>query len=62
MDPKKVTEKRGKEKTKKRVFLSVQTKQEMIEKHEKGMRLVDLSKEYGRNASTITTLLKLKEV
>ena len=62
MDPKKVTEKRGKEKTKKRVFLSVQTKLEIIEKHEKGMCLVDLSKEYGCNASTITTLLKLKEV
>ena len=59
MDPKKVTEKRGKEKN---FFLSLQTKQEIIEKHEKGMRLVDLSKEYGRNASTITTLLKLKEV
>ena len=58
MDPKKVTEKRGKEKS----FLSVQTKQEIIEKHEKGMCLVDLAKEYGRNASTITTLLKQKGV
>ncbi|XP_068180499.1 tigger transposable element-derived protein 1-like isoform X2 [Antennarius striatus] len=61
MDPKKVTEKRGKEKKKKRVFLSIQTKQEIIEKHEKGMRLVDLAKLYGRNVSTISTFLRQKE-
>ncbi|XP_068173267.1 tigger transposable element-derived protein 2-like [Antennarius striatus] len=61
MSPKKVTEKRRKEKRKKRVVLSIETKQEIIEKHEKGMRLVDLAKEYGRNVSTISTFLKQKE-
>eukprot|EP00066_Takifugu_rubripes_P017575 XP_011606841.1 PREDICTED: PHD finger protein 11 isoform X4 [Takifugu rubripes] len=63
MDPRKVVEKSEKEeKKKRRAFLSIQTKQEIIEKHERGMRLVDLAKEYGRNASTICSVLKQKEV
>ena len=59
MGPKKVTEKSGEKK--KRALLSIQTKQEMIEKYERGMRLSDIAKEYGRNPSTIGTLLKQKE-
>ena len=59
MGPKKVMEKSGEKK--KRVVLSIQTKQEIIEKYEKGMRLVDLTKEYGRNPSTIGMILKQKE-
>lgn len=54
------SEKDEEEKKKKRGFLSIQTKQEIIEKHEKGIRLVDLAKEYGRNISTIATVLKQK--
>ena len=60
MAPKKVTEKSGEKK--KRALLSIETKQEIIEKYERGMRLSDLAKEYGRNPSTIGTILKQKEV
>ncbi|KAH0619145.1 hypothetical protein JD844_018846 [Phrynosoma platyrhinos] len=40
---------------------TVKTKQEIIEKYERGMRLVDIAKEYGRNPSTISAILKHKE-
>lgn len=59
MSPKKVIDKSGEKKT--RQVLSIETKQEIIEKYEKGIRLVDLAKQYGRNPSTIGTILKQKE-
>ena len=59
MSPKKVIDKSGEKKT--RQVLSIETKQEIIEKYEKGIRLVDLAKQYGRNPSTIRTILKQKE-
>ncbi|BFZ12502.1 hypothetical protein BsWGS_15541 [Bradybaena similaris] len=59
MSPKKVMEKSAEKK--KRVVLSIETKQEIINKYEKGIRLVDLAKEYGHNPSTIGTILKQKE-
>ena len=52
-------DKSGEKKT--RQVLSIETKQEIIEKYEKGIRLVDLAKQYGRNPSTIGTILKQKE-
>lgn len=61
MDPKKAMKKSGQGEKKKRVFLAIQTKQEIIERYEKGMRLIDLAKEYGRNISTIGTIIKQKE-
>uniref|UniRef100_UPI0010A075E3 tigger transposable element-derived protein 1-like n=1 Tax=Podarcis muralis TaxID=64176 RepID=UPI0010A075E3 len=36
-------------------------KKEIIRKHDGGMRVTDLSKEYGRNPSTIGTILKMRE-
>ncbi|BFZ15078.1 hypothetical protein BsWGS_18117 [Bradybaena similaris] len=59
MSPKKVMEKSAEKK--KRVVLSIETKQEIINKYEKGIRLVDLAKEYGRNPSPIGTILKQME-
>ncbi|BFZ13884.1 hypothetical protein BsWGS_16923 [Bradybaena similaris] len=59
MSPKKVMEKSAEKK--KRVVLSIETKQEIINKYEKGIRLVDLAIEYGRNPSTIGTILKQKK-
>lgn len=59
MGPNKVMEKSGEKKV--RIGLTIEMKQEIIEKYEKGMRLIDLAKEYGRNPSTIGTLLKQKE-
>ena len=59
MSPKNVMEKSAEKK--KRVVFSIETKKEIINKYEKGIRLVDLAKEYGRNPSTIGTILKQKE-
>ncbi|XP_068613843.1 tigger transposable element-derived protein 1-like [Brachionichthys hirsutus] len=49
------------EKKRKRLILAIETKKEIIERYEKGMRLSDLAKEYGRNISTIGTIIKQKE-
>ena len=59
MGPKKVIPSGGDKK--KRSVLSIETKQEIISKHERGIRIIDLAKEYGRNPSTIATLLKQKD-
>ncbi|XP_068203761.1 putative CENPB DNA-binding domain-containing protein 1 [Palaemon carinicauda] len=42
----------------KKVMLSLELKQEIAEKHECGMRVSDLAKQYGRNMSTISTIIK----
>ena len=39
----------------------MEIKQEIIDKHDRGSKVRDLAKEYGRNTSTICTLLKQKE-
>ncbi|CAH2248880.1 tigger transposable element-derived 1-like [Pelobates cultripes] len=59
MAPKKAAE-AGKRKRKKEMIL-LEDKKEIIRQHEGGMRLTDLAKEYGRSASTIGTILKMKE-
>ncbi|GFS71087.1 hypothetical protein NPIL_144061 [Nephila pilipes] len=33
----------------------------IIAKHERGVRIIDLADEYGRNPSTISTIIKQKE-
>ncbi|XP_053129291.1 tigger transposable element-derived protein 1-like [Hemicordylus capensis] len=45
----------------KRELILLEVKQDIIRKHEQGMRVVDLAREYGRSASTIVTILKDKE-
>ncbi|XP_068237177.1 putative CENPB DNA-binding domain-containing protein 1 [Palaemon carinicauda] len=47
------------EKNKKSMF-SLELKQEIPEKHERGVRVSNLAKQYGRNMSTISTILKQK--
>ncbi|XP_068246532.1 putative CENPB DNA-binding domain-containing protein 1 [Palaemon carinicauda] len=41
-------------------MLSLEVKQEIIEKHEHGVRVSDLAKQYGRNMSTISMITKQK--
>ncbi|XP_034989663.1 tigger transposable element-derived protein 1-like [Zootoca vivipara] len=56
MGPKQAAaEKRTKEK------ITVVMKKEIIRKHDDGMRVTDLAREYGRNTSTIGTILKMRE-
>ncbi|XP_063307083.1 tigger transposable element-derived protein 1-like isoform X3 [Pelobates fuscus] len=57
MAPKKAAE-AGK---RKKEMILLEVKKEIIRKHEGGMRLTDLAKEYGRSASTIATILKMKK-
>ncbi|XP_067947109.1 tigger transposable element-derived protein 1-like [Watersipora subatra] len=46
----------------KKTMLSLELKLEIIKKRERGVRVSDLAKQYGRNISTISTILKQKEV
>ncbi|GFU02620.1 HTH CENPB-type domain-containing protein [Nephila pilipes] len=57
MDRKKVCEKSSAKKK----MRSIELKLEIIEKHEQGVRVVDLSRQYGRSTSMICTVLKQKE-
>ncbi|GFT59872.1 HTH CENPB-type domain-containing protein [Nephila pilipes] len=59
MDPK-VKDKTG-EKKKSKKIISMEAKHEIIAKHERGVRIIDLANEYGRNPSTISTIIKQKE-
>ena len=59
MDPK-VKDKAG-EKKKPKKMISMEVKHEIIAKHERGVRIIDLANEYGRNPSTISTIIKQKE-
>ncbi|CAH2248484.1 tigger transposable element-derived 1-like [Pelobates cultripes] len=45
----------------KKEMILLKVKKEIIRKHEGRMRLTDLAKEYGRSASTIATILNMKE-
>ncbi|XP_068247835.1 tigger transposable element-derived protein 1-like [Palaemon carinicauda] len=44
----------------KKVMLSLELKQETIEKHERGVHASDLTKQYGRNMTMILTIIKQK--
>ncbi|UYV77928.1 hypothetical protein LAZ67_15002896 [Cordylochernes scorpioides] len=57
MDRKKVCKKSSAKKK----MMSIELKREIIEKHEQGVRVVDLSRQYGRSTSTICSVLKRKE-
>ncbi|GFT04802.1 tigger transposable element-derived protein 1 [Nephila pilipes] len=59
MDPK-VKDKTG-EKKKPKKMISMEAKHEIIAKHERGVRIIDLANEYDRNPSTISTIIKQKE-
>ncbi|XP_077476956.1 GPI alpha-1,2-mannosyltransferase 3 isoform X1 [Stigmatopora argus] len=48
-------------KRKKKKMMSIQLKHEIIEKYERGVRVVDLARLYDRNTSTICSILKQKE-
>ena len=39
----------------------MEQKHEIIKKHERGVRVVDTGREYGRSTSTICTILKQKD-
>ncbi|XP_068245403.1 putative CENPB DNA-binding domain-containing protein 1 [Palaemon carinicauda] len=45
---------------KRKSMLSFELNQEIIEKHERGVRVSDLAKQYGRNMSTILMIIKEK--
>ncbi|GFU02706.1 tigger transposable element-derived protein 1 [Nephila pilipes] len=59
MDPK-IKDKIG-EKKKPKKMISMEPKHEIIAKHERGVRIIDLANEYGCNPSTISTIIKQKE-
>ncbi|GFY59004.1 hypothetical protein TNIN_471771 [Trichonephila inaurata madagascariensis] len=57
MDRKKVCKKSSAKKK----MMSIELKRETIEKLEQGVRVVDLSRQYGRSTSMICSVLKRKE-
>ncbi|XP_033029529.1 tigger transposable element-derived protein 1-like [Lacerta agilis] len=59
MGPKKTAAAESGERKKEKVTLEM--KKEIIWKHDGGMRVTDLAREYGRNPSTIGTILKMRE-
>ncbi|XP_068250721.1 putative CENPB DNA-binding domain-containing protein 1 [Palaemon carinicauda] len=63
MDPKKLSFGSGiisSGEKKRKSMLSLELKQKIIEKHERFVRVSDLAKQYGRNMSTISTIIKQK--
>ncbi|XP_053246962.1 tigger transposable element-derived protein 1-like [Podarcis raffonei] len=59
MGPKKTAAAEAGERKKEKVTLEM--KKEIIRKHDGGMRVTDLAREYGRNPSTIGTILKMRK-
>ncbi|UYV76841.1 TIGD4, partial [Cordylochernes scorpioides] len=57
MDRKKVCKKSSAKKK----MMSIELTREIIEKHEQGVRVVDLARQYGRSTSMICSVLKRKE-
>ena len=45
------------EKKRSKKMISMEVKHEIIEKHERGVRITDMASEYGRSASTISTII-----
>ncbi|XP_077782983.1 uncharacterized protein LOC144327444 [Podarcis muralis] len=58
MGPKKTAAAEAGERKKEKVTLEMK---KIIQKHDGGMRVTDLAREYGRNPSTIGTILKMRE-
>ena len=61
MGPKKASASGGSGEKRKKVSLALEIKQEIIAKHERGVRVSDLAKQYDRNMSTISTIIKQKD-
>ncbi|XP_066231912.1 zinc finger MYM-type protein 1 isoform X2 [Saccopteryx leptura] len=59
MGPKKVSVKDSGKKKKR--MMSIEVKQEIIKKHERGVRVIELARLYNRSSSTICTILKQKD-
>uniref|UniRef100_A0ABM5FJK1 RING-type E3 ubiquitin transferase n=1 Tax=Pogona vitticeps TaxID=103695 RepID=A0ABM5FJK1_9SAUR len=59
MSRKKAAPAEARKRTKEKITLEM--KKEIIRKHDRGMRIVDIAREYGRNPSTISTILKMRE-
>ncbi|XP_059549399.1 tigger transposable element-derived protein 1 isoform X1 [Myotis daubentonii] len=59
MDLKKVSAKDSAERKKR--MMCIELKKEIIAKHDQGVRVIDLAKQYERSTSTICTILKQKE-
>ncbi|GAB6023411.1 hypothetical protein CHUAL_014216 [Chamberlinius hualienensis] len=55
------TKVRGNKKPKKKVVMTIELKKEIVAKHENGLRVVELSKQYGKSVSTISTIIKKRE-
>ena len=49
------------EKKKPKKIITMEAKHEIIAKYERGIRIINLAKEYGRNPSTKSTIIKQKE-
>ena len=60
MGPKKKSAKDSGEKKKR--MMTIEMKQEIIEKHERGVQVHELARQYDRSTSTICTILKQKDV
>ncbi|XP_072846907.2 major centromere autoantigen B [Pogona vitticeps] len=59
MGPKKAASAEAGKMTKEKITLEM--KKEIIRKHNRGMQVIDLAREYRRNPSTISTILKMRE-
>nr|XP_032835765.1 tigger transposable element-derived protein 1-like isoform X1 [Petromyzon marinus]XP_032835766.1 tigger transposable element-derived protein 1-like isoform X1 [Petromyzon marinus] len=57
-----VKKKVEKEGCKKKEMITVEVKKEIIDKHERGMRVADIARFFNKSTSTICTVLKKKEV
>ncbi|GFS88846.1 hypothetical protein NPIL_261561 [Nephila pilipes] len=60
MNPK-VKDRTG-EKKKRKKMISMEAKHEIIAKHERGVRIIDLANEYGRNPSAILTSREISDI
>ncbi|XP_068235662.1 tigger transposable element-derived protein 1-like [Palaemon carinicauda] len=59
MGPKQASASKGSEKKKR--MMTMEIKNEIIEKHESGVRVTELARQYKRSTSTICTILKQKD-
>ncbi|XP_052832245.1 tigger transposable element-derived protein 1-like [Octopus bimaculoides] len=58
MDPKKVS---AKDRAEKEKLITIELKKEIIDKHERRVRVVDIARKYDRSTSTICAILKKKD-
>ncbi|XP_068245142.1 putative CENPB DNA-binding domain-containing protein 1 [Palaemon carinicauda] len=59
MGPKQASENKGSEKKKRMMTMAI--KHEIIEKHESGVQVIELARQYERSTSTICTILEQKD-